>query len=137
MLIISLFTLVFGVYSPVYGNGQAFLFFLAMFNLYIWALLYLNWPMGWEGDFSQTGASSQRFGRSGQLSAKRQQEIEMQQVRDISDTHQDITASEAKVNVLDNVESDMSHIHDVNQLGEVLPQRYEEFKNQNFTEDDE
>ena len=39
---------VLGVYSPAYVNGPAFIFFVGLANLYTWALLYLNWPVGME-----------------------------------------------------------------------------------------
>ena len=44
MLLICIGTLIFGVYSPFYSNGQIFMFFIALFNIYVWSLVYLNWP---------------------------------------------------------------------------------------------
>ena len=44
MLMICIATLLVGVYSPFYSNGQIFIFFQAFFNLYVWTLIYLNWP---------------------------------------------------------------------------------------------
>lgn len=44
MLLICIGTLVVGVYSPFYSNGGIFMFFIALFNIYIYALVYLNWP---------------------------------------------------------------------------------------------
>lgn len=71
ILVITVVSLVFGIYQPYYGNGQAFIFFLAFMNLYVWALLYLHWPMGWETDFSAPNQNSQSSGQ------KETQEIEM------------------------------------------------------------
>jgi hypothetical protein len=51
MLFMSLGTVAFGVYSPVYSNGHAAVFFQALFNAYVWALIYLNWPMGFGSMF--------------------------------------------------------------------------------------
>lgn len=48
MLLVAVATLCFGVYSPLYSNGHLFVFFLALCNLYVWALLYLNWPVASE-----------------------------------------------------------------------------------------
>jgi Wnt-binding factor required for Wnt secretion len=45
MLLVMIFTFAFGVYSPLYSNGSIFVFFNALCNLYVWALIYLNWPM--------------------------------------------------------------------------------------------
>lgn len=45
MLLIAVATICFGVYSPLYSNGHVFVFFLSLCNLYVWALLYLNWPV--------------------------------------------------------------------------------------------
>jgi uncharacterized membrane protein len=73
MMAITVFTLIFGVYQPYYGNGQAFVFFLALMNLYVWALLFVHWPMGWDNDFI--------IPRDGGASIRMTQEIEMQQVR--------------------------------------------------------
>jgi len=33
-----------GVFSPFYWNGGIFMFFLALFNMYVYVLLYFNWP---------------------------------------------------------------------------------------------
>lgn len=44
MLAICIGTLIVGVYSPFYSNGGIFMFFIALFNIYICALVYLNWP---------------------------------------------------------------------------------------------
>jgi Wnt-binding factor required for Wnt secretion len=44
MLCICISTLFVGVYSPYYSNGGIFLFFFALFNLYVYSLIYLNWP---------------------------------------------------------------------------------------------
>lgn len=44
MLMICLGTIIFGVYSPLYSNGGIILFFIAIFNIYVWSLVYLNWP---------------------------------------------------------------------------------------------
>lgn len=44
MLGMCLGTLTAGVYSPYYGNGGVFVFFLALFNIYVFTLVYLNWP---------------------------------------------------------------------------------------------
>lgn len=52
MMITCLATLVFGVYSPFYTNGHLSVFFIALCNIYVWALIYLNWPAGFETDFS-------------------------------------------------------------------------------------
>src|SRR5688572_26512752 len=46
MLLICIGTLIVGVYSPFYSNGGIFMFFIALFNIYIFALAYLNWPTG-------------------------------------------------------------------------------------------
>jgi hypothetical protein len=45
MLLIMIMTLIFGVYSPLYSNGHLFVFFNALCNIYVWALIYLNWPV--------------------------------------------------------------------------------------------
>jgi Wnt-binding factor required for Wnt secretion len=52
MMVTILATMVFGVYSPVYSNGHLFTFFLGLCNVYVWALVYLNWPAGFESDFA-------------------------------------------------------------------------------------
>jgi hypothetical protein len=65
MLIITVFTLIFGVYQPFYANGQAFVFFIALMNLYVWALLYVHWPMGWDANF--TGAPSRSIVNSSRM----------------------------------------------------------------------
>jgi hypothetical protein len=44
MLLVCVGTLAVGVYSPFYSNGQIFMFFIALFNIYVWSLIYLNWP---------------------------------------------------------------------------------------------
>jgi len=45
MLFVCVGTVIFGVYSPFYQSGGIFLFFIALFNLYVWSLVYLNWPV--------------------------------------------------------------------------------------------
>jgi len=45
MLFVCVGTVIFGVYSPFYQSGGIFLFFIALFNLYVWTLVYLNWPV--------------------------------------------------------------------------------------------
>jgi len=45
MQIILIFTVLFGVYSPLYANGGLLVFFIALCNLYVWSLIYLNWPV--------------------------------------------------------------------------------------------
>mmetsp|Transcript_16463 Transcript_16463/g.15786 ORF Transcript_16463/g.15786 Transcript_16463/m.15786 type:complete len:144 (+) Transcript_16463:777-1208(+) len=45
MLIVCISTFMVGVYSPYYYNGGIFLFFFALFNLYVYSLVYLNWPL--------------------------------------------------------------------------------------------
>ena len=50
MQIILIFTMAFGVYSPLYANGSILVFFIALCNLYVWSLIYLNWPMGDDSD---------------------------------------------------------------------------------------
>lgn len=45
MQIILIFTVLFGVYSPLYANGGLLVFFIALCNLYVWSLMYLNWPV--------------------------------------------------------------------------------------------
>jgi hypothetical protein len=44
MLGMCIGTLIVGVYSPFYSNGGIFMFFIALFNIYIYSLIYLNWP---------------------------------------------------------------------------------------------
>jgi hypothetical protein len=44
MLCVCVSTLIVGVYSPYYSNGGIFMFFLALFNVYVYSLIYLNWP---------------------------------------------------------------------------------------------
>jgi hypothetical protein len=44
MLVTCVGTVAAGVYSPFYYNGQIFMFFIALFNIYVWSLIYLNWP---------------------------------------------------------------------------------------------
>jgi len=55
MLFMTLGTVAFGVFSPVYSNGHAAVFFQALFNAYVWALIYLNWPMGFGTLFDAPG----------------------------------------------------------------------------------
>ena len=45
MLVTVAATVCFGVYSPLYSNGHMFVFFIALCNFYVWALIYLNWPI--------------------------------------------------------------------------------------------
>jgi hypothetical protein len=98
MCVITVCTLLFGVYSPYYANGQAFVFFLALLNLYVWTLLFFHWPMGWEGGF-MTGLSN----------APHVSELEMQQVRQI-------------------LESDVSKGNDISQIEEVTTHNNAGFK---------
>lgn len=44
MLGVCIGTVVLGVYSPFYSEGGVFVFFIALFNIYIYSLVYLNWP---------------------------------------------------------------------------------------------
>ena len=48
MQVILVCTVLGGVYSPLYANGSILVFFIALCNLYVWSLIYLNWPMGDE-----------------------------------------------------------------------------------------
>lgn len=48
MVIMCVCTFVFGVYSPYYYNGGLFVFFMGAFNIYVWSLLYLNWPTNYQ-----------------------------------------------------------------------------------------
>ena len=52
MLFTCIGTVIFGVYSPLYSNGHLFIFFIALCNIYVWALLYLNWPEFEEGYYN-------------------------------------------------------------------------------------
>jgi len=45
MMLVAVLTVCFGVYSPLYANGHIFVFFIALSNMYVWALVYLNWPV--------------------------------------------------------------------------------------------
>lgn len=66
MMITCLATLVFGVYSPFYTNGHLSVFFIALCNIYVWALIYLNWPAGFETDFSTAaGGASEAVANTG------------------------------------------------------------------------
>ncbi len=44
MVIVSVATIGVGIYSPFFANGGAFVFFLSLYNVYMWILVYLNWP---------------------------------------------------------------------------------------------
>ncbi len=48
MLILCISTIGVGIYSPFYANGGAFVFFVGLFNIYVWVLVYLNWPTSFE-----------------------------------------------------------------------------------------
>jgi hypothetical protein len=48
MVFVCIGTVLFGVYSPMYTNGHGAVFFIGLFNLYVWALIYINWPMDSE-----------------------------------------------------------------------------------------
>ena len=48
MLILCISTIGVGIYSPFYANGGAFVFFVGLFNIYVWVLVYLNWPTAFE-----------------------------------------------------------------------------------------
>ncbi len=60
MVIVAVLTVCFGVYSPLYANGHIFVFFIGLCNLYVWALIYLNWPVmtnpeqGRKGNYNPT-----------------------------------------------------------------------------------
>jgi hypothetical protein len=45
MQIALILTVGFGVYSPLYANGGLLVFFIALCNVYVWSLIYLNWPV--------------------------------------------------------------------------------------------
>jgi len=51
-LFICVGTVFAGVYSPYYWNGGIFMFFQALFNLYIFVILFLNWPTDTSEDIS-------------------------------------------------------------------------------------
>lgn len=48
MLLICIASVIFGVYSPYYTNGGLILFFIGIFNVYVWSLIYLNWPAEYQ-----------------------------------------------------------------------------------------
>ena len=61
MVLVVVLTVCFGVYSPLYANGHIFVFFIGLCNLYVWALIYLNWPVidpgqGRKGKYDPTNA---------------------------------------------------------------------------------
>lgn len=45
MLLVCIGTVMAGVYSPFFANGSVFMFFIALFNVYIYILIYLNSPV--------------------------------------------------------------------------------------------
>jgi len=45
MQLLFVFSIVFGVYSRHFANGPVAFFFLGIINLYIYLLLFLNWPV--------------------------------------------------------------------------------------------
>lgn len=44
MLLILVGSVIVGVFSPFYANGGLLMFFIALFNIYVMSLVYLNWP---------------------------------------------------------------------------------------------
>jgi hypothetical protein len=48
MQLILICTVLVGVYSPLYSNGSILVFFIALCNLYVWSLIYLNWPVEYD-----------------------------------------------------------------------------------------
>ena len=44
MVLICVATLIMGVYSPFYKDGGVFMFFIGLFNIYVYALAFLHWP---------------------------------------------------------------------------------------------
>ena len=49
MMIFCVSTIGVGIYSPFYANGGASVFFIGLFNIYVWVLVYLHWPTVIEG----------------------------------------------------------------------------------------
>ena len=83
MVIVAVLTVCFGVYSPLYANGHIFVFFIGLCNLYVWALIYLNWPVtdpgqGRKGNYDASNAQgSAREYESNNREPAMPQEIEM------------------------------------------------------------
>lgn len=44
MVLICVATLILGVYSPFYKDGGVFMFFIGVFNIYVYSLIFLTWP---------------------------------------------------------------------------------------------
>ena len=44
MVLICVVTLIVGVYSPFYKDGGVFMFFIGLFNIYVYVLVFLHWP---------------------------------------------------------------------------------------------
>ena len=60
MQMILVCTVLSGVYSPLFANGSILVFFIALCNLYVWSLIYLNWPMGDEMSIYEEYEARQR-----------------------------------------------------------------------------
>ena len=52
MMIFCIITVSVGVYSRYFMNGGAFMFFFALFNLYVYVVMYLNMPADYSSDLS-------------------------------------------------------------------------------------